>query len=146
MNGRNRDLRVFLAEDNQADVYLVELALQEHGLRFTLTSALDGEDALRRVDLFEESDCPDIALLDHNLPRIAGEKVMEAIRRHQHCRNIPIVMMSSSENWREQEAAKRFGAVFFRKASDLSHFLELGALVKDLCDRGQDRLDPTSIN
>ncbi len=132
MKSHDRDLKVFLAEDNQADVYLVEMALQEHGLRFTLTSALDGEDALRCVGSFAESDCPDIALLDHNLPRITGEKVMEAIRRHEHCRHIPIVMMSSSENLREHEAAMKFGAVFFRKAADLNHFLELGALVKNL--------------
>lgn len=142
MKSEERDLKVFIAEDNQADVYLVEMALQEHGLRFTLTSALDGEDALRCVDSFAEADCPDIALLDHNLPRIAGEKVMEAIRRHQHCRHIPIVMMSSSENSREHEAAKRFGAVFFRKAADLTHFLELGALVRTLCDRDQNQLGP----
>lgn len=129
----DRDLRIFLAEDNQADVYLVEMALQEHGIRFKLTSALDGEEAIRRLIAFEKSDCPDIALLDQNLPRIAGDKIMEAIREHQHCREIPIVMMSSSENHRDQEAAERYGAIFFRKAADLSDFLELGALVKSLC-------------
>jgi CheY-like chemotaxis protein len=133
MNTPTRDLRVFLAEDNKADVYLVEMALQEHGLRFTLTSALDGEEAIRRLVAFEETDCPDIALLDQNLPRITGEKVMEAIRKHEHCRSIPIVIMSSSENRRDHEAAAKYGATFFRKAANLGDFLELGALVKDLC-------------
>lgn len=126
------NLRVFLAEDNQADVYLIEMALQEHGLRFTLTSALDGEDAIRRMIAFGESDCPDIALLDQNLPRITGEKVMEVIRAHQHCKEIPIVILSSSETRRELEMAERFGATFFRKVPNLNEFLELGALVKNL--------------
>ena len=84
-NGRGmtseRTLRIFLAEDNQADIYLVEMALQEHGVPFTLTSTLDGEDAMRRVEGFDHTDCPDIALLDQNLPRVNGEQVMEAIRR-----------------------------------------------------------------
>ncbi len=133
-----RDLRIFLAEDNQADVYLVEMALQEHGLQFTLTSALDGEEAIRRLVAFEEVDCPDIALLDQNLPRVDGEKVMEAIRQHEHCKQIPIVIMSSSENRREHEAAKKYGATFFRKAANLTDFLELGALVKNLCGQTQD--------
>jgi chemotaxis family two-component system response regulator Rcp1 len=134
MSIENRDLRVFLAEDNQADVYLVEMALQEHGLRFTLTSALDGEEAISRMGLFQASDCPDIALLDQNLPRVTGEKVMEAIRAHEHCKSIPIVIMSSSEHRREQEIAQKFGATFFRKAANLNDFMELGALVKQLCD------------
>ena len=138
MSIAKRDLRIFLAEDNQADVYLVEMALQEHGLRFTLTSALDGEEAIRSVVAFQELDCPDIALLDQNLPRVDGEKVMEAIRQHEHCKQIPIVIMSSSENRREHEAALKYGATFFRKAANLTDFLELGALVKNLCGETQD--------
>jgi CheY-like chemotaxis protein len=129
----DRNLRVFLAEDNQADVYLVEMALQEHGLLFTLTATLDGEEAIRRMTAFGHSDCPDIALLDQNLPRINGEQVMEVIRQHEYCNNIPIVIMSSTETRRELEMAQKYGAIFFKKASDLNDFLELGALVKDLC-------------
>jgi CheY-like chemotaxis protein len=138
MNTSKRDLRIFLAEDNQADAYLVELALQQHGLQFSLTSALDGEEAIRRLIAFEEIDCPDIALLDQNLPRVDGDKIMEAIRQHEHCKEIPIVMMSSTENWREQQAALKYGAIFFRKAANLTDFMELGALVKNLCQKTPD--------
>jgi CheY-like chemotaxis protein len=128
----DRDLRVFIAEDNSADVYLVEMALQEHGLRFQLLKARDGEEALRNVVAFDGATCPDIALLDQNLPRHDGDKVMEAIRQHEHCGRIPIIIMSSTESRKDQEAADRFGAIFFRKATNLSDFLALGALVKDL--------------
>ena len=138
----DRDLRIFLAEDNQADVYLVEMALQEHGLRFKLTSSLDGEDAIRRlISLDKMDDCPDIALLDQNLPRVGGEKVMEALRQHQHCKEIPIVLMSSAESRRDQETAQKFGAVFFRKAANLGDFLELGALVKNLCAQNRQKVN-----
>jgi hypothetical protein len=61
---------------------------------------------------------------------------MEMIRQHEHCKTIPIVMMSSTESRRELEMAERFGATFFRKASNLSEFMELGALVKNLCSNG----------
>ena len=132
-NTNFRNLRVFLAEDNQADIYLVEMALQEHGLKFTLTATLDGEEAIRRMGTFGHSDCPDIALLDQNLPRVNGEQVMEMIRRHEHCKAIPIVIMSSTESRRELDMAEKFGATFFRKASNLSDFMELGALVRTLC-------------
>jgi CheY-like chemotaxis protein len=112
------------------------MALQEHGLQFTLTATLDGEEAIRRMGTFDHSDCPDIALLDQNLPRVNGEQVMEMIRQHEHCKTIPIVIMSSTESRRELEMAQKFNATFFRKAANLSDFMELGALVKNLCTNG----------
>ncbi len=129
----DRPIRVFVAEDNSADVYLIEMALQQHGLNFHLLQSKDGEEALRSVIAFQQEDCPDIALLDQNLPRHDGDAVLAAIRQHEHCGRIPIIMMSSSESRKEIEAALRHGAIFFRKATDLNEFMELGALVKDLC-------------
>lgn len=101
-------------------------------MRFKLTSALDGEEAIRQMRAFGETDCPDIALLDQNLPRMTGEQVMKAIRDHEHCKSIPIVIMSSAESRRDQEMIQRFNATFFRKAANLNDFMALGALVKDL--------------
>lgn len=134
MSLQHRSWRVFLAEDNKADAFLVEMALQEHGLNFTLTSALDGEEAIRQMQSFTECNCPDIALLDQNLPRVTGEKVMQMIRAHQYCKTIPIVIMSSSESRRELELVTQCQATFFRKAANLNDFLELGALVKNLVE------------
>ena len=128
-----RLLKVFLAEDNQADIYLVEMALQSHGLQFKLTATLDGEEAIHRMEAFSEQECPDIALLDQNLPRVNGEQVLEVIRRHQHCKQIPIIVMSSSETRRNMEFLRKFGATFFKKAANLDDFLKLGAVVKELC-------------
>lgn len=129
-----RPLNVFLAEDNRADVYLVELALREEDMPFTLRLARDGEEAMKAVTDFGNGEpAPDIALLDLNLPRQDGDEVLRSLRSQQCCATMPIVIMTSSESVRDRNTAEQYGAVFFSKPSDLNGFLELGRLVKSLC-------------
>jgi hypothetical protein len=45
--------------------------------------------------------------------------------------------MTSSDSVRDRDTAQRYQAVFFTKPSDLSGFLELGRLVKTLCEQSQ---------
>ena len=131
-------LRVFLAEDNRADVYLVELALKEEELPFTLRLASDGEEALRVVAAFGDTEpVPDIALLDLNLPRQDGDQVLRSLRNHPNCATTPIVIMTSSDSVRDRDTAGQYQAIFFSKPSDLGGFLELGRLVKTLCEQRQ---------
>jgi chemotaxis family two-component system response regulator Rcp1 len=130
----DRPFKIFLAEDSRADAYLIELALQEHGISFELFTAFDGEEALKAVCGFGGggSPCPDIALIDQNMPREDGSAVLRLIRQHPDCSSIPIIVMSSTESKNEHCMVEQFGAVFFRKPNNLPAFLELGALTKSL--------------
>lgn len=135
MTEQTRTVRVFLAEDNRADVYLVEIALKEHQIPFALRLVEDGDEALRIVERFgEEEPVPDIALLDLNLPRQEGDQIVCRLRQHPRCGSIPIVIMTSSDSERDRAMAKTYNAVFFSKPADLAGFLELGSLVKELCN------------
>ncbi len=126
-------LTVFLAEDNQADVYLVEMALQEAGILFKLHTVADGEEAIRTIGLMSSAnDCPGLALIDQNLPRLDGEHVVRTIRAHPDCADIPIIIMSSAESQRDRALVEQFNAVFFRKPTNLADFLQLGPLVSSL--------------
>lgn len=132
-NTSERPFNIFLAEDSQADAYLIELALQEHGISFRLLTVFDGEAALKAVGSFGNGEpCPDIALIDQNMPREDGGTVMRLIRQHPDCGSIPIIIMSSAESKTDQCVVQQFGAVFFRKPNNLPAFLELGALTKSL--------------
>ena len=128
-----RPLRVFLVEDSRADVCLVEMALQEHTIPFTMRLVTNGEDAIDAVMRFGKGEeQPDIALLDLNLPRQGGDKVIRSFRNQPGCEQTPIVLMTSADSERDRALAEEFRAVFFSKPSDLAEFLELGALVKSL--------------
>ena len=129
----SHQVHVFLAEDNQADVRLIELALAEHRLDCRLTLVTDGEQAMKAVACFGSTHpIPDIAMLDLNLPRQAGDTVMRSIREHRCCAHTPIIVMSSVQRSRDKNLAEQFGAVFFEKPATLSEFLMLGGLVKQL--------------
>jgi two-component system response regulator len=133
-NNSERPFNIFLAEDSRADAYLIELALREHGIAFELRAVFDGEEALKAVGTFGKAGapCPDIALIDQNMPREDGGTVMRLIREHPECASIPIIIMSSTESRGDQCMVEQFGAVFFRKPNNLPAFLELGALTKSL--------------
>ncbi|MBV8810391.1 MAG: response regulator [Acidobacteriaceae bacterium] len=129
-----RPLRIFLAEDNRADVYLVEIALREHKLHFVLQSVSDGEEAIRAVERFGQGEAvPDIALLDLNLPRQEGDKILSTIRQQPCCLSMPVVLMTSSESQRDRATAEQYQATFFSKPPELAGFLALGPLVRSLC-------------
>ena len=107
-------LNVFLAEDNEADVYLVKMALQESVPGFKLNAVPDGEEAISALARFGSADgCPAVAIIDQNLPRMDGDYVVRAIRAHHDCAQIPIIVMSSVEGERERRLVAECGAVFF---------------------------------
>jgi CheY-like chemotaxis protein len=89
--------RILLVEDNPADVFLLNEALQNSGLRFELITASDGEKALRMLfDDAAHGPCPDLILLDLNLPKVSGHTVLQRIKSDPRTETIPAIVMSSS--------------------------------------------------
>ncbi len=137
----SRPVRLFLAEDNGADVHLVRLALSEHNVDCQLDVAHDGsgvKDYLRKVGS-PASPRPDLILLDLNLPQASGHELLRIIREHEHCRLVPVVIMTSSDAPSDRERVKALGAsYYFRKPTDLWEFLKLGQVVRELTEsRGE---------
>jgi two-component system, chemotaxis family, response regulator Rcp1 len=81
-----REIHILLAEDNPGDVLLPHEALAAHHLCYDLHVAADGTAAVEfvtRMGKPGEAPCPDILLLDLNLPRVDGHEVLREFRRHQ---------------------------------------------------------------
>jgi two-component system response regulator len=129
-------IRILLAEDNRADVMLIREALAVHRVEHELVVAGDGEVALRLVAHMGEPGemaCPDLLLLDLNLPRADGIEILRNFRQHPQCALTPVIVVSSSDMPRERESAAALGiSRYFRKPADLQGFLEIGALIKDV--------------
>lgn len=130
-----RNLLVLLAEDNPADVRLVRESLEHHGYTAEIVVQQDGEAMLEYLRLVEagEVPCPDLILLDLNLPRKSGHMVLESLRGSKTCGQVPVIVVTSSNASKDRELAARFGASsYFRKPIDYDEFLLLGALVKHI--------------
>lgn len=136
-------LHILLAEDNFGDVLLVQQALTEHQVDHELHVVKDGDEALQFLDRMGgagEPPCPDVLLLDLNLPKVEGPQVLQQFRKHPACAQTPVIVVTSSDAPRDRRRVEALGVTaYFRKPSELAKFMRLGALVKELAD-GRDGL------
>jgi DNA-binding response OmpR family regulator len=128
-------ITILLVEDNPGDVFLVRRALTKHNLPVNLLVVEDGQAGLRLIDNVDADDsvaCPDLALLDLNLPRATGNRVLTRIRQSRRCAGIPIIIVTSSDSPLDREAVAKLGATsYFQKPGDLAGFMELGSVVRN---------------
>jgi CheY-like chemotaxis protein len=131
-------LHILLAEDNRGDVLLVQQALAEHNIRHELHVVRDGEQAIRFIEQMGKSDavpCPDLLLLDLNLPKVEGQQVLTEFRQHPKCAQTPVIVVSSSDAPRDRTRIGELGiSRYFRKPSELDDFMKLGAVVREVVE------------
>ena len=93
--------RVFVIEDNPADVRLVREGVAVADVEPTLQVFNSGRRAAERlvaIDADCPEDHPDLILLDLNLPGNTGFDLLETVRNESAFRRVPVVVISSSEN------------------------------------------------
>ncbi len=103
---------ILLAEDSPMDVELTLEALQE---RHEVTVVEDGEAALdyllrRGAHAAREPGNPDLILLDLKLPKLNGLQVLDAIKRSDALKTIPVVVLTSSKEQPDLKTAYELGA------------------------------------
>ncbi len=131
-------IQIFLAEDNPGDVRLIREALKLHGVEFDLHVFEDGEKALSFVGQLADpsSVCPDLVLLDLNLPKTDGRDILKQLKQIRRMEKVPVVVLSSSESPRDRAEAASLGANrYVRKPTNLDEFMAIGALAKELVPR-----------
>jgi DNA-binding response OmpR family regulator len=124
-----------LVEDNPADVALLREALASHEVEDRLLVAHDGDEGIRILDAIDESHmpCPDLIVLDLNLPRKSGFAVLERVRSSWKCHQKPVVVFSSSDAEEDRDLARRLGASrYLRKPSTLSDLMAIGGVLKQI--------------
>ena len=104
---------MLLVEDNPSDVYLTEVAFRR-GLSETQIHVVeDGIQAmafLRRELPYGSAPRPDVVLLDLNLPRKDGHKVLQEIKSDPDLAKIPVIVLSARAMRADEERARAAGA------------------------------------
>lgn len=129
---------MLLAEDNFPDVFLVREALRSEGLKTDLHVVSDGASAidfLRRAGQEPGSPCPDLVLLDINLPKRDGFEVLRELRASETLKDTPVLMFSSSDAPGDRAKAAELGAGYFRKPPSYDEFLRLGGVIRRILER-----------
>jgi CheY-like chemotaxis protein len=134
--------RIWIAEDNPADLYLIEEALRRHEFTYLLTTADNGEDMLNmiaKLDGEPSESCPDLFLIDLNLPRRSGDEILARLRHSNRCAQVPAIIITSSDSPQDRARARELGASFyFRKPVDLERFMAIGEIVRKLLETQTD--------
>jgi CheY-like chemotaxis protein len=129
--------RIFMAEDNPADVYMLDLALKESGITFQLEVAYTGKEALAFLEREKESSKPtlDLILLDLNLPQHDGTDILRYVRQEPNLSSVPTVLFTSSDSPKDRLIAIREGADrFIRKPSQLRDYMAIGTTLRNMLE------------
>lgn len=92
---------ILLVEDSRIDILLTEEALRSAQISNNLHVVQNGEramDFLYTRGSFSTAPRPDLVILDLNLPLKDGRSVLAEIKKDPNLRQIPVVMMSSSQS------------------------------------------------
>ena len=98
-------LSVLVVEDFEDARQIIKRVLERIG-DYRATEAADGQEALELV----RRDCPDLILMDLNLPQMDGIAVTRLIRASKEaCKDVPIIAITAHDTVGMREAAIEAG-------------------------------------
>ncbi|MFA5182091.1 MAG: response regulator [Syntrophales bacterium] len=107
---------ILMVEDNPQDAELTIRALRKRNIANPLHVVEDGAEALEFIfcrGAYADRDCsrpPKVILLDLKLPKVGGLEVLKAIKSDERTRAIPVVVVTSSQEDPDIQAAYALGA------------------------------------
>ena len=107
---------ILLVEDNPRDADLTIRALRKNHLANNVFHLEDGVQALDYLKCRGEyankdnNDNPKVIFLDLKLPKLSGLEVLKQIRSNDNLKNLPVVILTSSNEDPDIKAAYEIGA------------------------------------
>jgi two-component system response regulator len=133
-----REMNILLVEDTEEHAVLIGRALENGEFKPRLVVIKDGRSALdflhHRGDYADSkaNPRPDIILLDLKLPKLHGLQVLKHIKDEEKLRDIPVVVITSSDEGKDIIRSYQGGADSYFTKSVL--FLNKGADAKTILD------------
>lgn len=113
---KEKEINILLVEDTEEHALLIRRGLERGMLRHRLFWVDDGEKGLdflyHRAEYSDEKEYPrpDVILLDLRLPGISGVEVLEQIRGEEKLKDIPVAVMTVSDQDEDILRCTRAGA------------------------------------
>jgi CheY-like chemotaxis protein len=112
-------LKILLVEDNYEHLNLTKYILRDNNVEGDVYVVRDGQEAidfLYRRNQFADtasSPRPNVVLLDLNLPRVDGKEVLKIIKNDSILKDIPVIVVSSSDREEDVSYASQMGAAAY---------------------------------
>jgi DNA-binding response OmpR family regulator len=95
----------FVVEDNEDISRLIRFLLERD--QFVVRLAVDGREGKRLID---ELAAPELVILDIMLPYLDGFQLLQEIRRNEHWKRVPVIMLTAKNQERDIVRALDAGA------------------------------------
>jgi len=130
-----KEIHILLVEDNEGDIVLTQEALDEGKIKNSVSVVRDGWEAIQYLEKnegYEDAQEPNLILLDINLPKINGHKVLKHIKGHSDLKHIPVIMLTTSSD--EMDIIKSYQNhtnCYITKPVDINRFIEVISTLED---------------
>lgn len=126
----SEEVGILLVEDDDGHALLVEKNLRRAGLSNGFLRLKDGQEALDYF--FNGNGAPVkekfeslVVLLDVNMPRVGGVDVLKRLKENDSTANIPIIMLTTTDDPREIERCYDYGCnLYITKPVEYEAFIE----------------------
>lgn len=137
MTNKKKSGLILVADDNEDYFRILTIAFKKIDEKIELRRVGDGEELvdylLHREDYQNPADSPEprLIFMDVNMPRKNGFEALQEIRSHPELRQIPIIMLSVSDNPKDVMKGYSLGAnSFLMKPAGLSELLTTLQILK----------------
>jgi CheY-like chemotaxis protein len=128
-----KDVHILLVEDNEGDIVLTKEAFSEAEIKNKVSVVRDGEVAINFLNDTVENEalCPDLVLLDINLPKIDGKEVLQYIKTHQRLKKIPVIMLTTSSSASDiADSYDSLANCFISKPASVDDFFDVVKMIE----------------
>jgi CheY-like chemotaxis protein len=125
-----KHIQIVLADDDEDDRDLFEMAIKELTMPINLALFVDGDKLLTHLD---KNKNPDILFLDLNMPLKSGFECLETIRSRERFKTLPVIILSTSNAKRDIDRCYDLGANFYIVKP--FSYQELSSIIRKILDR-----------
>jgi len=132
---QDKPYQLLFVEDNSDDAELILAAWEDSNLTVNIQVVPNGREAvsfLRGRNGFGQAVRPDLILLDLNMPVMDGREFLKEVKNDQALCDIPVLVLTTSQDHEDVLAAYRSHAnCFLKKPDDYQQFQDLARAIED---------------
>ena len=114
-----KETEILVVDDSTTNVVLIEAVLSEMG--YTIIPTLNAKEAYKAIN----KKLPDLILLDLLMPRISGYDFLKEIKKDDHTKNIPVIVISAVTDQLNIKKIMNMGAdEFIKKPLDIQILID----------------------